>query len=105
MAKARNSKLSVPIPAASVSPTEIAKALIHRLLNLRLADSNRRSQPGQMVPIGTSRARIVNQLHLLFDSVATHLDDHIDTIAERISAPRWGRNGTVSASRRKIQHP
>ena len=35
------------------------------------------------------------QLHLLFDSIAEHLEDHIDTIAERITALGGVAHGTV----------
>jgi starvation-inducible DNA-binding protein len=42
---------------------------------------------------------------LLFDSIATHLEDHIDTIAERISALGGVANGTVRESAAKSAIP
>src|SRR5579883_702217 len=38
------------------------------------------------------------QLHLLFDDVATHLEDHVDTIAERVAALGGTANGTIRES-------
>ena len=45
------------------------------------------------------------QLHLLFDSIATHLEDHIDTIAERITALGGVANGTIRESAAKSTVP
>jgi len=45
------------------------------------------------------------QLHLLFDSIATHIEDHIDTIAERIAALGGVANGTVREATAKSAIP
>ncbi len=51
------------------------------------------------------KGKVFYQLHLLFDSVATHLEDQIDTIAERVTALGGVANGTVRESAEKSSIP
>ena len=64
------------------------------LLNLRLADTTDLHSQVKWAHWNV-KGKDFYQLHLLFDSIAEHLEDHIDTIAERITALGGVANGTV----------
>jgi starvation-inducible DNA-binding protein len=90
-------------PSSVGVPDKNRQALI-ALLNIHLANS---SDVHSQVKWAHWNVKGKNfyQLHLLFDSVATHLEDHIDTIAERISALGGIANGTVRESAAKSSIP
>jgi len=102
MAKAATAAVRT-YPSSVGVPENNRQALIS-LLNLRLADS---------VDIHSQvkwshwnvKGKDFYQLHLLFDSVATHLEDHIDTIAERVAALGGVANGTIRESAAKSSIP
>jgi starvation-inducible DNA-binding protein len=74
-------------------PHEKRHALI-TLLNLRLADVTDLHSQVKWAHWNV-KGKDFYQLHLLFDSIAGHLDEHVDTIAERITALGGVANGTV----------
>jgi len=84
-------------------PDQNRQALI-ALLNLRLADSTDIHSQVKWAHWNV-KGKDFYQLHLLFDSVATHLEDHIDTIAERITALGGVANGTIRESAAKSSLP
>ena len=80
-------------PTSVGVPENNRQALI-ALLNARLADS---SDPRSQVKWAHWNLKGMHfiQLHELFDSVASHLEEHTDTIAERIAVLGGVANGTV----------
>src|SRR5215831_4088319 len=80
-------------------PREKPPGLI-ALLNLRLADSADIHSQVKWAHWNV-KGKDFYPLHLLFDAIATHLEDHIDTIAERIAALGGVANGTVRESAAK----
>jgi starvation-inducible DNA-binding protein len=64
------------------------------LLNLRLADSIDIYSQIKWAHWNV-KGKDFYQLHLLFDSIAEHIEDHSDTIAERIAAIGGVANGTI----------
>src|SRR5260370_16509089 len=82
MAKAATATVRT-YPSSVGVPEKNRQALI-ALLNLRLADSTDVHSQVKWAHWNL-KAKDFYQLHLLFDSVATHLEDHIDTIPDRIS--------------------
>jgi starvation-inducible DNA-binding protein len=64
------------------------------LLNLRLADVSDLHSQVKWAHWNV-KGKDFYQLHLLFDSIAEHLEEHVDTIAERITALGGVANGTV----------
>jgi starvation-inducible DNA-binding protein len=79
---------------SNVSVPEANRQTIIALLNARLADSvDLRSQ----VKWAHWNVKGINfmQLHLLFDSVAAHLEEQTDTIAERVVTLGGVANGTT----------
>src|SRR5260221_14752485 len=81
MAKAATATVRT-YPSSVGVPDRNRQALI-TLLNLRLADSTDVHSQVKCAHWNV-KGKDFYQLHLLFDSVATHLEDHIDTIADRI---------------------
>src|SRR5258708_32203040 len=83
MAKAATATVRT-YPSSVGVPDRNRQALI-ALLNLRLADSTDVHSQVKWAHWNV-KGKDFYQLHLLFDSVATHLEDHIDMLAQRISA-------------------
>ncbi|HUL35981.1 MAG TPA: DNA starvation/stationary phase protection protein Dps [Candidatus Eisenbacteria bacterium] len=92
MAKAATAAIRTYPTTAGVPETN-RQALIS-LLNLRLADGIDVHSQVKWAHWNV-KGKNFYQLHLLFDSIATHLEEHIDTIAERIAAIGGVANGTV----------
>jgi starvation-inducible DNA-binding protein len=92
MAKAAVAKEKLFLSSVGV-PHEKRHALI-TLLNLRLADVTDLHSQVKWAHWNV-KGKDFYQLHLLFDSIAEHLEEHIDTIAERITALGGVANGTV----------
>ena len=90
-------------PSSVGVPDKNRQALI-ALLNLRLADSSDIHSQVKWAHWNV-KGKDFYQLHLLFDSVATHLEDHIDTIAERITALGGVANGTIREAAAKSSLP
>lgn len=80
-------------PSSVGVPDKNRQALI-TLLNLRLADGIDVHSQVKWAHWNV-KGKDFYQLHLLFDSIATHLEDHIDTIAERVAALGGVANGTI----------
>ena len=95
MAKAATASVRT-FPSSVGVPDKNRQALI-ALLNLRLADSADVHSQVKWAHWNV-KGKDFYQLHLLFDSIATHLEDHIDTIAERITALGGVANGTIRES-------
>ena len=74
-------------------PTESRHALIE-LLNARLVDTIDLQTQAKFAHWNV-KGHNFYQLHLLFDSIAEHLEEGIDLVAERITALGGRANGTV----------
>lgn len=74
-------------------PTESRHALIE-LLNARLVDTIDLQTQAKFAHWNV-KGHDFYQLHLLFDSIAQHLEDGVDLIAERITALGGRANGTA----------
>ena len=74
-------------------PAEHRQPLI-ALLNLRLADSTDIYSQIKWAHWNV-KGKDFYQLHLLFDTIAEHIEDHTDTIAERITAIGGVANGNI----------
>ena len=79
---------------SSVGVPESSRQALTTLLNLRLADTTDLHSQVKWAHWNV-KGKDFYQLHLLFDSIAEHLEDHIDTIAERITSLGGVANGTV----------
>jgi len=90
--------------ASSVGVPDKNRQALIALLNLRLADSADIHSQVKWAHWNV-KGKDFYQLHLLFDSIATHLEDHIDTIAERITALGGVANGTIRESAAKSSLP
>jgi starvation-inducible DNA-binding protein len=90
-------------PSSVGVPENNRQALIS-LLNLRLADSVDIHSQVKWAHWNV-KGKDFYQLHLLFDSIATHLEDHVDTIAERVAALGGTANGTIRESAAKSSIP
>jgi len=80
-------------PTSIGVPENNRQALI-ALLNARLADSSDLRSQVKWAHWNLKGMHFI-QLHELFDSVAAHLEEHTDTIAERAAALGGVANGTV----------
>ena len=80
--------------ASSVGVPENNRQALIALLNARLADSTDLRTQVKWAHWNVKGLHFI-QLHELFDSVASHLEDQTDTIAERITALGGVANGTV----------
>lgn len=80
--------------SSSVGVPDGNRQALTTLLNLRLADTTDLHSQVKWAHWNV-KGKDFYQLHLLFDSVAEHLEDHIDTIAERITSLGGVANGTV----------
>src|SRR3974390_2039072 len=90
--------------SSSVGVPENNRQALISLLNLRLADSVDIHSQVKWAHWNV-KGKDFYQLHLLFDSVATHLEDHIDTIAERAAALGGAANGPIRESAVKSSIP
>lgn len=79
---------------SSVGTIESNRQATIALLNARLADSVDLRSQVKWAHWNVKGMHFM-QLHLLFDSVAGHLEEHTDTIAERIVALGGVANGTT----------
>ena len=102
MAKAATATIRT-YPSSVGVPDKNRQALI-ALLNLRLTDSTDIHSQVKWAHWNV-KGKDFYQLHLLFDSIATHLEDHIDTIAERITALGGVANGTIREAAAKSSLP
>jgi len=80
--------------ASSVGVPESNRQALTTLLNLRLADTADLHSQVKWAHWNV-KGKDFYQLHLLFDSIAGHLEEHIDTIAERITTLGGVAHGTV----------
>src|SRR3974390_1182915 len=80
--------------SSSVGVPESNRQALTTLLNLRLADTADLHSQVKWAHWNV-KGKDFYQLHLLFDSIAGHLEDHIDTIAERVTTLGGVANGTV----------
>ena len=80
-------------PTSIGVPENNRQALI-AMLNARLADSSDLRSQVKWAHWNLKGMHFI-QLHELFDSVAAHLEEHTDTIAERAAALGGVANGTV----------
>lgn len=80
-------------PSSVGVPENNRQALI-ALLNVRLADSSDLRSQVKWAHWNVKGMHFM-QLHLFFDSVAGHLEEQTDTIAERITALGGVANGTI----------
>ena len=92
MAKAATATLRT-YPTSVGVPENNRQALI-ALLNARLADSTDLRSQVKWAHWNLKGMHFI-QLHELFDSVASHLEEQTDTVAERISTLGGVANGTV----------
>jgi|SRR5271165_2230781 len=79
---------------SSVGVPESNRQALTTLLNLRLADVSDLHSQVKWAHWNV-KGKDFYQLHLLFDSIAEHLEEHVDTIAERITSLGGVANGTV----------
>jgi starvation-inducible DNA-binding protein len=80
--------------SSSIGVPENNRQALIALLNLRLADSADLRSQVKWAHWNVKGLHFI-QLHQLFDSVASHLEDQTDTIAERITTLGGVANGTV----------
>jgi starvation-inducible DNA-binding protein len=92
MAKAAAATLRT-YPSSVGVPENSRQALI-ALLNMRLADSSDLRTQAKWAHWNVKGLHFI-QLHELFDSIASHLEEQTDTIAERITALGGVANGTA----------
>ena len=79
---------------SSIGVPENNRQAIIALLNARLADSSDLRSQVKWAHWNLKGMHFI-QLHELFDSIATHLDDQTDSIAERTTTLGGVANGTV----------
>lgn len=75
---------------------ESVRTPVVNLLNQRLADAIDLGTQAKQAHWNVKGPNFI-ALHELFDQVAEHIEDHIDTLAERITALGGTANGTISA--------
>ncbi|HEY6270167.1 MAG TPA: DNA starvation/stationary phase protection protein Dps [Candidatus Acidoferrum sp.] len=80
--------------SSSVGVPENNRQALIALLNLRLADSTDLRSQVKWAHWNVKGLHFI-QLHELFDSVASHLEEQTDTISERITTLGGVANGTV----------
>jgi starvation-inducible DNA-binding protein len=94
MPKAASAPSAARSYATSVGVPENSRQALIALLNARLADSIDIRSQVKWAHWNLKGLHFI-QLHELFDSVSSHLDEHSDTIAERAAALGGVANGTV----------
>ncbi len=80
--------------SSSVGVPENNRQALTTILNLRLADTADLHSQVKWAHCNV-KGKDFYQLHLLFDSIAGHLEEDIDTLAERITTLGGVANGTV----------
>ena len=91
---AKTATAAVRMYKSSVGEIEANRQAIVALLNARLADSVDLRSQVKWAHWNVKGLHFI-QLHQLFDSVASHLEEQTDTIAERITTLGGVANGTV----------
>ena len=81
----------------SVNLSDATKASMIELLNARLGDALDLYSQLKYAHWNVKGENFY-QLHLLFDSIAGHVLEHVDTIAERVTTLGGGARGTVRQS-------
>ncbi|MGB9469333.1 MAG: DNA starvation/stationary phase protection protein Dps, partial [Candidatus Acidiferrum sp.] len=94
MPKAATATSTVRTYPTSIGVPEHNRQAIIALLNARLADSTDLRTQVKWAHWNVKGLHFI-QLHELFDSIAAHLEDQTDTIAERAAALGGVANGTV----------
>ena len=89
---------------SSVGVPDVNRQALIALLNLRLADSADIHSQVKWAHWNV-KGQDFYQLHLLFDSIAEHLEEQIDNLAERITVLGGVANGTVRESAAKSSLP
>lgn len=75
-------------------PTAV-RARVVELLNSRLADAIDLGAQAKQAHWNVKGPNFI-ALHELFDTIAEHIEDHVDTLAERITALGGTAHGTIS---------
>src|SRR6266481_9330048 len=91
---AKTATAAVRMYKSSVGEIEANRQAIVALLNARLADSTDLRSQVKWAHWNVKGLHFI-QLHQLFDSLASHLEEQTDTIAERITTLGGVANGTV----------
>src|SRR6202011_6115869 len=76
-------------------PAAVRTSVVN-LLNSRLADAIDLGTQAKQAHWNVKGSNFI-ALHELFDQVAEHIEDHIDTLAERITALGGTAHGTIAA--------
>jgi len=76
-------------------PASVRTPIVN-LLNNRLADAIDLGTQAKQAHWNVKGPNFI-ALHELFDQIAEHIEDHVDTIAERITALGGTANGTIAA--------
>src|SRR3569833_1081305 len=76
-------------------PASVRTSIVN-LLNSRLADAIDLGTQAKQAHWNVKGPNFI-ALHELFDQVAEHIEDHVDTLAERITALGGTANGTIAA--------
>jgi starvation-inducible DNA-binding protein len=76
-------------------PSSIRTPVVN-LLNSRLADAIDLGTQAKQAHWNVKGPNFI-ALHELFDQVAEHIEDHVDTLAERVTALGGTANGTIAA--------
>src|SRR3984957_14242957 len=75
------------------------RAKLEKLLNARLADALDLEAASKQAHWNVKGANFIT-LHELFDQLHTHVEEHVDTIAERVTALGGTARGTLQAASR-----
>jgi len=84
--------------------SESVRAPVVNLLNSRLADAIDLGTQAKQAHWNVKGPNFI-ALHELFDQVAEHIEEHVDTLAERITALGGTANGTIAAVSRTSSLP
>ncbi len=84
-------------------PASVRNPVVN-LLNSRLADAIDLGTQAKQAHWNVKGPNFI-ALHELFDQVAEHIEDHVDTLAERITALGGTANGTIAAVSRASTLP
>ncbi len=83
---------------------ESVRTSVVSLLNSRLADAIDLGTQAKQAHWNVKGPHFI-ALHELFDQIAEHIEDHVDTLAERITALGGTANGTIAAVSRTSSLP
>ena len=84
--------------------SESVRAPVVNLLNSRLADAIDLGTQAKQAHWNVKGPNFI-ALHELFDQIAEHIEEHVDTLAERITALGGTANGTIAAVSRTSSLP